>query len=119
MRSASKKTKKKVATKPRPKPQPKAPKAVVATAGEFDDWAESQKRRSGCATCTDDVVSATIRTLLNAMIRKRAYKITVHEIRRMVEKKHPEVEVGQRGLERHLRTCERDLYFRARGRRNG
>ena len=116
MRSApKKKTKKKVATKTQPK---KAPAPAATDSGEFDDWAESQKRRSGCVTCRDDAVNETIRALLRSLIRKRAYKFSVQELRRVIEARHPDADVGQRGLERHLRTCERTLYFQARGRRD-
>ena len=111
-RTSKKKVKKKSATKPRPKRQ-------AEEVGEFDDWAEQQKNQSGCSTCRESDVTETIRALLGSMIRKRAYKTTVHAIRQVIEQKHPDANVGQRGLERHLLTCERDLYFRARGRRNG
>jgi len=111
-RPTKKTTKKKVATKPRP-----VTADVAAT--EFDDWAEHQrKRRTGCVTCRDELVSETIRALLLSLIRKRAFKFSVHDLRIVIEKKHPDANVGQRGLERHLRTCERTLYFRARGHRN-
>ena len=113
-----KKTKKKAATKTRPK-KVSAPTAPTdSDSDEFDDWAARQKQQSGCVTCRDDVVNGTIRALLKSLIRKRAYKFSVQELRRVIEARHPDADVGQRGLERHLRTCERVLYFRARGRRD-
>lgn len=87
---------------------------------DFDSWAEGLKKKgSGCSACADDTVSQTINALLNAMIKKRAHKITIHEIHRMVLKRHPESGVGPRGLERHLLSCVRDLYDKARGRSHG
>lgn len=103
--------KKKAATKSRPKPK-------VDDSAEFEAWAEKQKQRAGCDTICAAGVADTVRALLQALIRKRVYKFTIHEIQRKIEEKHPDVHVGQRGLERHLRVCERALYFRARGRRN-
>jgi hypothetical protein len=109
VRRSKKTVKKKVAaTQPRPK--------QVVTPTEFDDWAESQKKRSGCQTCRYPGVNVTIRGLLESCIRKRAFKFSIHDMRVKINKKHPETDVGQRGLERHLRTCERVLYFQARGR---
>jgi len=117
-RSAKKKTvKKKTATKTAPKSKTAARKTVSAT-NEFDSWAEKQKKRGGCQTCRHEGVNDTIRALLESVIRKRAYKFSIHELRGIVNAKHPESDVGQRGLERHLRSCERALYFRARGRRD-
>lgn len=106
-RSSRKKIKKKVAVA-----EPCAEKQL-----DFDEWAEQQKVRTGCETICVAGVADTVRALLQALIRKRVHKFTIHEIRRKVEETHPGVHIGQRGLERHLRICERDLYFRARGRR--
>jgi hypothetical protein len=104
--------KKKTATKARPK------KASPST--EFDDWADGVKRRQrpGCHTCRQEGVRDTIQALLQSLIRKRAYKFSIFEMRELIEKRHPDADVGQRGLERHLRTCDRTLYFKARGRRD-
>lgn len=97
-----------------------APASAEVVTEEFDDWADSLKTvNARCSICRHDSVAQTVRALLDAMIRKRAYKITILDIRNAVLRKHPDADVGQRGLERHLRLCERDLYFRARGRRNG
>ena len=121
-RAPKKKTvKKKVASKSRPSRTTKAKTKSKAEVdpSEFDAWAEQQNRVARCSTCARDDVSTTLNALLESMIRKRAYKVTILEIRRMLEKKHPDAVVGQRGLERHLRYCVRDLYDKARGRRNG
>lgn len=84
---------------------------------DFDAWAESLKKKgSGCSACADPAVVQTIDALLHSMVRKRAFKITIHEIHRMVLKRHPDSGVGPRGLERHLLSCVRELYDRARGR---
>ena len=108
-RTAKKKTtEKKVAARP--------PKADEST--EFDAWASKQKQRTGCQTCRQDGINDTIRALLASVIRARAYKFSIHEMREKILQKHPDADVGQRGLERHLRTCERTLYFQARGRRD-
>lgn len=116
MRRSTKKTvKKKVAPKSRPKRQAEP---TAESPAEFDNWAESQIKRSGCQTCRQEGVNSTIRGLLESCVRKRAYKFSIHDMRLAIIKKHPNVDVGQRGLERHLRTCERVLYFRARGRRD-
>ena len=107
-RSTKKKTvKKKTATQPE--------KIEI----DFDGWADSQKKRTGCQTCRGEDVGATIRALLESCIRKRAFKFSIPDLRATINKRHPGVDVGQRGLERHLRTCERALYFRARGRHDG
>jgi hypothetical protein len=116
MRRAQKKktVKKKVATKAPAKKQ-KSP-----TPDEFDAWASSQKGVSpgGCSVCREDDIVDTVALLLNAMVRKRAHRITVKEIYGATVKRHPTSDVGQRGMERHLRVCVRPLYNRARGRKN-
>jgi len=83
---------------------------------ELDAWAGQQLRQRGCHACRDVGVRETIRALLEAMIRMQAYRTTIHEIKRMVEKYNPKTCIGRRTLERHLRVCERDLYAKARGR---
>lgn len=112
-RQTKKKVKKKTATKPRP-PKPDE-------SAEFDAWADEQaeKHRGGCRTCQQPGVRATIQALLQSLIRKRVYKFAIHDMLVLVQKKHPDADIGQRGLERHLRHCDRTLYLRARGRRNG
>lgn len=115
MRRTQKKktTKKKVATKAPTKKQ-------MPTPDEFDAWASSQKGQSqgGCSVCREDAVADTVKLLLNAMVRKRAHRITVKEIYVATLKRHSNTDVGQRGMERHLRVCVRPLYNRARGRKN-
>lgn len=85
----------------------------------FDVWAESLSHTtSSCSVCRDAPAAKIVEKLLGAMIRKRAFKVQVKDILAAVHKHHPNTDVGQRGLERHLRTCVRSLYFRARGRKN-
>lgn len=113
-RTQKKKTvKKKVATKAPAKKQSPTP-------DEFDAWASSQKEQSqgGCSVCREDTVAETVTLLLNAMIRRRAHRITTKEIYGAIVERHPKSDVGQRGMERHLRVCVRPLYNRARGRKN-
>lgn len=110
-------------------PRTRAPSRPTATpdvtrqnepAHDFDSWAEELKKKgTGCSACADNTVSQTITALLNSMVKKRAYKITIHEIHRMVLKRHPGSGVGPRGIERHLLSCVRDLYDQARGRNRG
>jgi hypothetical protein len=105
--------KKKVATKAPAKQQ-------TPTPDEFDAWASAQKGVSpgGCSVCRCDDVTETVNLLLNAMVRRRAHRITVKEIHEATLKRHANTDVGQRGMERHLRVCVRPLYNRARGRKN-
>jgi hypothetical protein len=98
---------------------PKNKQSAEIDSAEFDAWAEKQKRKSGCSICRNEVVNATLCALLRSMAKKRAYKVTIQELRRMVEKKHSDTDIGHRALERHLRVCEREIYDRARGRFNG
>jgi hypothetical protein len=87
---------------------------------EFDAWAEAQRHQNrGCGACSNTAVAETVEALLQAMIRKRAYKVSVNEIHRMIVERHPTTSVGTRTLERHLRECVRETYNRARGRVNG
>ena len=112
-RTPKKKTgKKKTATKA-------APSKKAAASSEFDNWAANQKRKTGCSCCSHDPAKATIDALLEAAIRNRAYKFAIHDLLAVVNKKHPDADIGQRGLERHLRICVRSLNNRARGRRHG
>jgi len=106
------KVKKKVATRPQPKQD---------DATEFDAWADAQKakRRPSCHTCRQPGVAATIQGLLQSCIRKRVYRFKIQDMREAILAKHPDADVGQRGLERHLRTCDRALYEKARGRFDG
>lgn len=116
-KTAKKTAKKKVGVKRRPSNSKKTDAA--STLEEFDAWAESQKQNSTCHTCLQTSANATIRGLLESCIRNRAYKFSIQGLRNKILEKHPEAGIGTRGLERHLRVCVRDLYFRARGRRNG
>jgi len=110
-RTAKKLAKKKVATEAPPEP-------TKTLDEEYDSWAESMKTRApSCSVCRVGVAAETLRALLHSMIRKQAYRIPVYEIKAVIETRHPDAEIGQRGLERHLLTCERELYFRARGRK--
>lgn len=85
---------------------------------EIDSWVKSMKRQAGCHLCRrEDGVPETIRTLLCSMAKNKAFKITVRELRDITNKKH-DADIGQRGLERHLLNCERDLYDQARGRKS-
>lgn len=83
---------------------------------EFDQWAERQRRSTGCCICRCPNSAQTVDALLRAMVRKRAFKVTVHEIHRVVSERHTDLVIGQRSLERHLLTCVRGLYDQARGR---
>jgi hypothetical protein len=108
----------KTATQKPVTPSP-TPAAAPPPTAEFDAWAASFKKKVNCAACNSESISQTVVALLTSMAKKRAFKITVREIHQMVCKKHPTWNVGQRGLERHLLTCVRGLYDRARGRING
>jgi len=86
---------------------------------DLDAWVESQRHRtSGCLMCSNPAANETLKSLLLSMARNRAYRIPIQAIREMLLTKHPKAEIGQRGLERHLRMCERKLYDKARGRGN-
>lgn len=112
MRRPPKKTsvKKKVATKARPK---------TRKSTEFDNWAEAQKRKSGCMICRDDAVAGTVHAMLQSMVRKHSFRAKIQTMLATAQEKHPGADMGQRSLERHLRVCVRPLYDRARGRRHG
>lgn len=95
------------------------PKKSPANQIDLDAWVESQKHRSsGCLMCANPAANETLKALLQSMARNRAYRIPIQSIREMLLTKHPKAEIGQRGLERHLRMCERKLYDKARGRGN-
>lgn len=111
--------------KPQKKPQKKSQRKTTQSqkrngTADFDTWAKSQAdHRAGCWLCREQEAANTIRKLLSAMERNRAHRTPIAEIRKMVEQQHPNVAVGHRSLERHLCNCERDRYFRARGKTNG
>ena len=116
MRRTKKKktTKKKTATKA-------APEKRMPTPDEFDAWASLHKEEApgGCSVCRDPAYTETVQSMLQSMIRKRAHRITIERIFATAKAKHKDADVGQRGLERHMRVCVRPLYNRARGRKNG
>lgn len=112
-RPAKKKSvKKKTATKSAPK------RATTTSENEFDAWAEAlSPNTSCCSVCREPDSAKTVEKMLEAMVRKRAYRVKIADIHATLLKKHSDSEIGQRGLERHLRSCVRSLYFKARGRK--
>ena len=122
-RTAKKKTvKKKTAVKRAPSKKTTAKRASAKpkpdAENEFDSWAEAlAPKTTACSVCREAESAATVERMLDAMARKRAYRVTVSTIHATLLKKHPDSEIGQRGLERHLRSCVRSLYWKARGRK--
>jgi len=108
-------TKKKRSTKLAPTPSKKP--SLPVSDEEADSLVESHRQRTrGCLICRSEGAAESLRAILRSMARKRAYRFPIREMLAILQEKHPDAEIGQRSLERHLQVDERDLYDKARGR---
>ena len=80
----------------------------------LDHWLQSIANRPRCHTCRDTTAAATIRRLLQAMIRNRV-KVSLRGLYRKTKEIHSGYGIGFWGFRVHLYNCERDLYEKVTG----
>ena len=83
---------------------------------EADALIDTRTKTTGCLICREPIIAESVRAILRSMARKHRYRFPIREILAILRTKHPESDLGQRGLERHLQIDERSLYDQARGR---